>query len=273
MRRGPRWPGDLRDHRRGREKLRSIPMRGACKHLSRAAAFHDAAPVHHHDLFRHIRDHAEIMCDEDHRHAGLALQIAHQAEHLRLCRYIECRGRFIRDQQFRLGDHRHGDHGALTHAARHLERVAAPSPFGIGKADLIEHFQHPALRFAMAHAAVDAKCFRDLRTEPVQGRKRAHGFLKDHRDAVPPHLSHAPVRQRQQIDRRGAVPCGEADGTAVDRRCLGQQPQHAPAGQRLARSAFAHQRQCFAPAQGEADILYHRRGGAEPDCQVIYVQQ
>ena len=55
----------------------------------------------HHDVVRHLRNDAEIMCDEDDRSAEFALQLAQESQDLRLCRLVDRRGRFIRDQEAR----------------------------------------------------------------------------------------------------------------------------------------------------------------------------
>ena len=45
-------------------------------------------------------------------------QILHQLQNLGLDGDVQCCGRLIGDQQLRFGGKRHGDHRALTHAAR-----------------------------------------------------------------------------------------------------------------------------------------------------------
>jgi len=98
--------------------------------------------------------------------------------------YIQRRGRLVGDQQLWLGDHGHGDHGALAHAAGHLERVAAKGALRVDKADAVELVEHAALGFGRTDVAVQAQDLGDLRAQPVQGRQRPHGFLKDHCDPV-----------------------------------------------------------------------------------------
>ncbi len=59
----------------------------------------------------------EIMGDEHDRRAGLLLALRQQREHLRLHRHVERRRRLVGDDDARPAGHRHGDHGALAHAA------------------------------------------------------------------------------------------------------------------------------------------------------------
>ena len=77
-------------------------------------------------------------------------KIFDQIEHLRLHRRVERRGRFVGDQQRRLGHHRHGDHHALAHAAGEFVRI----------------LREPARRFRNAHAL-----------EPFDRRARARPRL------------------------------------------------------------------------------------------------
>ncbi len=92
-------------------------MRGA------GGALDHAPGIHHGDLVGHFGDHAEVVGDQDDRHAGLLLQVAQQVEDLRLHGDVERRGRLVGDQQVGLAGQRHGDHHALAHAAGHLVRV------------------------------------------------------------------------------------------------------------------------------------------------------
>ena len=125
-----------------------------------------------------------------HRHAGFALQVLHKAQHLRLRRHVERRRRFVRDQQVRLGHHRHRDHSPLPHPAGHLERVGAKGPLGIGESDPLKGFQHLRLRIAPGRTPVQPQDLADLIADPVQRRQRTHRLLKDHGYLVAADFAH-----------------------------------------------------------------------------------
>ncbi|KUP95061.1 hypothetical protein TRIHO_00480 [Tritonibacter horizontis] len=213
------------------------------------------------------------MGDKDHRHPGFLLQLLHQAEHLRLGGHIQRRGRFIRNQQVRFGDHRHGDHGALAHPAGQLERVGAPGALRVGKTDAFETVQHLAFGGSGRWGPVQMQHFGHLIADPVQRRERAHGFLKDHRDPVAAHIAaHLAFADPGQVN----VALGTArqdHPTRVQPCGPRQDAQHRPAADGLARAAFADQRQRFTGGHGKAHIPDHGGVFSEPDAETFDGQE
>ena len=65
----------------------------------RRTTFNDAAGVHDIDAVGVARDHAEVVGDDDHRHAEFSREILHQLEDLRLDRHVERRRRLVGDDQ------------------------------------------------------------------------------------------------------------------------------------------------------------------------------
>jgi hypothetical protein len=68
---------------------------------------------------------AEVVGDQQQRHAEPILQLAHQLQDLRLDRHVERGGRLVGDQDVGLVGDRHRDHDALALPARELVRVGA----------------------------------------------------------------------------------------------------------------------------------------------------
>jgi len=108
------------------------------------------------------------------------LQLFDQPQHLRLCGYIKGGCRLVRDQQVGLAHHRHGDHRALAHAARHLERVAVPRPLGFNKANALKLRHNAGFGLCGADALVQVQHLSHLIAQPVQRRERAHWLLEIH---------------------------------------------------------------------------------------------
>jgi len=104
--------------------------------------FDQFAGVHDADAVRHFGDDAEIVGNQQHAHAALALELCQQVEDLCLHGDVECRRRLVGDQQVGLAGQRDGDHHALLHATRELEGVFVESPLRVGDADLAQQFQH-----------------------------------------------------------------------------------------------------------------------------------
>ena len=81
------------------------------------AVLHRPARVHDEDLVRDARDNAQVVRDEDDRHAKLRLESLHQLDDLRLNGDVERRCRLVRDEQLGVEGKSHRDHRPLTHPA------------------------------------------------------------------------------------------------------------------------------------------------------------
>ena len=134
---GGRNPGSCRApafalsvSRRGMQRSRPTVYgwRGSVEHLARRSLLDQLAGVQHADAVAHLRDHAEVVADEQQRRVELGAQRRDQVEHLGLDGRVERGRRLVEDQQRRLGGERHRDHDALEHAARELVRIAVHHP-------------------------------------------------------------------------------------------------------------------------------------------------
>src|ERR1700755_2129600 len=113
-------------------------MRWRTEHGSGRAALDQVAPLKHRDLVGNVGNDAKIMRDEQDRGTMLALQFAYQIKYLGLRRDIERGGRFVRDQQARIEQKCHRDHGALTLTAAQLVRVGTNDASRLGEVDAID---------------------------------------------------------------------------------------------------------------------------------------
>ncbi len=143
-------------------------MAGVAEEVLERAALDDTAVIHHDDLFGDIGNDAEIVRDDEDRHVEFALQVAHQLEDLRLDGDVERRGRLVGDEQRRLADQRHGDHRALTQAARQLEGIGTQRLGRMRKADQPQHFGGEVARFLLADVAMQLQGLADLIAHRVQ---------------------------------------------------------------------------------------------------------
>ena len=81
------------------------------------------AAVHHGHVVGDFGDHAEVVRDEDDRHAAVVAELAEDFENLGLDRDVEGGGRLVGDQQLRVAREGHRDHHALLLPAGHLVRI------------------------------------------------------------------------------------------------------------------------------------------------------
>ena len=144
-------------------------------------ALDDAAGIHHQHLVGDLGDDAEIMGDDQDRHAEPLLQVAQEVEDLGLDGDVERRGRLVGDQQRRLADQRHRDHHALAHAARHVVRKIVDALRRRGDPHQVEHLDRARSRGARRHRAVGQDRLDDLLADGVDRIERGHRLLEDHR--------------------------------------------------------------------------------------------
>ena len=221
-------------------------MLRAFEHVVHGPLFDDAALLHDRDAVRDVGDDAEIMRDEQHRHAAPLLNIADQPKDLRLRRDVERRGRFVRDQDRRFERQCHRDHGALTLAARQLMRIAADDPLEIAQADFLRRGRasgraaRPASRWSMR-----LERFHDLVADPDHRIERRHRFLKDHRDTSPAQRPPFCCREVQQIASL------EVDGPRNRANGLGQQAHHSRGADRFTGTGFTDDAEDLPPIQSK----------------------
>jgi len=141
-------------------------------------------PVIHHDhILRDVGDDAEIVRDDQHGHAELALEIDDLFEYLRLDGHVQRRRRLVGDQQRGPADQRHGDHRPLAQTAGQLERVGLHCAGRVGEANHPQHFARDLAALGSATGAVKMQRFGHLVANRVQRRQRGHRFLEDNGDA------------------------------------------------------------------------------------------
>ena len=145
------------------------------------AFFDDAACVHYLYARGDLRYYTEIVGDENHGQAQIALEVHEEFEDLFLYRDVERGGWLVGDQDAWTGGKRHRDHGALTKAAGKLMWILASAQFGIRDGGAFECGYGTAMSIGCAHARfVDADGFFDLRAYAHYRIERGHWLLKNH---------------------------------------------------------------------------------------------
>ena len=157
------------------------------------------AGVHDPDAIRILRDHAEIMSDQQHPHALIGAQSPQQLQHLRLDGHIQRRRRLVGDQQLRPSGESHRDHRALPQAAGEFERIGIQPTFRIGHADRFEQRARGLRRGTAGDALVQLQRLADLGTDFQNRVECEHRLLEDHRHAPATDSAHVALRQRQNL--------------------------------------------------------------------------
>ena len=152
--------------------------------LDRALLDHAAGIEHAHAL-AHLRNHTEVVADEEHGRVKLALQVLDQIEHLRLDRRVEAGGRLVQDEQRRVLGERHRDHDPLLHAAGELMGVAVHHGACVGDLHLLERRLRALHRLLSLHAA-HGEHLGDLPADADRRVQRRARVLVDHADVIRP---------------------------------------------------------------------------------------
>jgi hypothetical protein len=155
--------------------------------------------LHHGDAVGDLGHDAEVVGDEDHPHALLALQLADQRQDLRLRGHVQRGGRLVGDQDVGLQRQRHRDHRALALAAGQLVRVGLQDLLRIGQVHRGQQFEHARTARRAVARAVDLQHLVDLRADAQHRVQRRHRLLEDHRDAVAAQLAQPLGRGLQQV--------------------------------------------------------------------------
>ena len=102
------------------------------------------------------------MCDQQHCHVHVALQILEQFENLRLDRHVERGGGFIGNQQLRFIGERHRNHHALPLSARQFVRVGVESTLRFAKTNQLQQFESSLKSLDLRHALMYSQSLADL---------------------------------------------------------------------------------------------------------------
>ena len=185
-----RFPGSRRDPRAigvTCEQHLRVGMPRALDDVGGGARLDRLARVHHHHLVAELRHHAEVVGDEEHRHAEVAREVAEQSQDLQLRGHVERGRRLVGDHELRPAGERAGDQEALALAAAELVRVALERGLRIGDLHRAQELEQArAMRVAAAGAAVPAQDLEELGADAEGRVEREVGVLRDEADLLAP---------------------------------------------------------------------------------------
>ena len=173
-----------------------------------------------------------------------------------LDRDVEGGGRFVGDDQLRLGGQRERDHDALAHPARELVRELVDAGFRGRDAGFLEQADRALARLRGRHRQVGHDGLDQLPADGVERVERGQRVLEDGADLAAPDLAHLLVGQ--VVD----APAAEADLARGDAPGWIEQSDDRRAGQRLAGAGFADHPQDLTRRDVERDIVERDQGAA-----------
>ncbi|MCY1529607.1 hypothetical protein D9M68_647620 [compost metagenome] len=240
----------------GFEQLPRIGMPGRAEERLGVGAFDDLAAAHQRHMMGHVLHDREVMRDQQHGHAHFALDVGQQVQHLSLHGDVQRRGRFVGDQQQRLGRKRDGDHDALLLPTGELERIIVDAPLGLGDAHPPQPVDGALARRRAAQGGMRDQGFDDL-VAHAHDRVQAGGrLLEDDADAAAAHAAHRAFRQAVQV-LAVQVDLPAHDASGVRQQAQQRQRRHA-----LAATGFADQRERLPPGDGQLQALDRMRHAA-----------
>jgi hypothetical protein len=214
-----------------------------------------------------LRDHAEVVRDEQHAGAVRAHQLADQREDLRLRRDVERGRRLVGDQQRGLEHQRHRDHDPLPLAARQLMRIGGDHARRIGQLDRADDRQHLRAAVRRRKRRVRREHFVDLVAATHHRIQRGHRLLEHHRHPC------AAQRLQSRLGGRQQVLAGEQDLAAGRAKIRRKQAHRRMRDDGLARTGFADEAHDFAGIHGEADAgdrVRAIRTGGQRDGEILH---
>jgi hypothetical protein len=174
-------------------------MAGRADNVAHAADLHDAPRIHDGNAVRHLDRHRDVVRDEDHGQTELALQLAQQQQDLHLDGGIERGGRLVGEQDARTTRQRERDHGALSHAARHLVGVGGEPALRARDADALEKVERPLARLGGGNPLVPEDRLDDLPAHGIHRVQRQHGLLEHHGHRAAPEVAERAALQRHHV--------------------------------------------------------------------------
>ena len=176
--------------RQRREQSFRVAMARVGEELGRRRGLDHLPGIHHRHPVGVLRDDAEIMRHEDHRHAELAAQVVKELEDLALDGDVERGRRLVGDEELRLADERDRDADALAQPARQLVRIGSQPLLRMRHAHELQRLDNPRPCLAGRQRAMQQQGLRNLVVDRLRRIERRHRILEDDADVVAANDAH-----------------------------------------------------------------------------------
>ena len=215
--------------------------------LLHRSLLHDLAALHHGYAGADAAHDLQVVRDEHHGDAVLAVEAAQQLQDLGLHRHVQGGGRLVEQQQLRPGHQCRGDHHALEHAAGALVGIFVVDVLRVGQVHVGERLQRALAPLLFCQLRVHGQRLFHLRTDAHQRVHGGHRLLEHHADL-------AALQGAQLLTRAGQkiLPVEQDLTPAGDLFALDQaRERHCRDG--FAAARFAHQAQHLAVVDHKVD--------------------
>ena len=196
------------------------------------------------------------MCDQQDGRAEFVGERGEVVEDLALHRHVECRRRFVGDEQLGFSGETDRDERALLHAAGELVRILRRALLRIAQAGLSEHLDGTCACLAALGRTVGDERLTNLEADAPHRVEVGVGILWHEADSATAHLL--------ELTSRGLceVLAVEQYFAAGHGAVAGQQSEYRRGGRRLTRAGFADDGDGLTGIHGESDAAH--RGYVAP---------
>ncbi len=181
------------------EQALCVGMLGVAEYFEHWGVFDFFAAEHDEHIVSNFGDDAEVVRDEDNRHAAVVAELAEDFQNFGLDGDVECRRRFIGNEKFWIAGEGHRDHDALLLAARHLMGIGIHALLGILDFDFAKQLDRFCACFGLADVLVEDNRLHDLCADREDRIERRHRLLKDHADVAAADRLHLAFGQLHQV--------------------------------------------------------------------------
>jgi hypothetical protein len=223
------------------------------------ALLDEAAAAEHEDPVAAVRGDGEVVGDQHCRDPRRVHDLVEEVEHALLHLDVESAGRLVGDDNAGAPDQRDRDQHALALTARELVRMGVVHAPGVLEPHLLQQRDRPLLAVGLLDLRFgEADPLGDLPADAHHGVQGDVGVLRDVGDAAP-----AQPVPGLLVDPVGALLGGHAvgdDPAGVGAGVRREDPEQRLDEGRLPRPGLADDREAFAGAEGEADVLHGAHG-------------
>lgn len=192
------------------EQCSGVGLPGLREHLADRTVLDNAARLHHGDMVADLADDGEIVTDQDHGHASLAMEVSQQGKNISLNQDVERRRGLVEEDDPRFGRKRAGDCNPLRLPTRQLVRI--PGGVAAPKAHVFEQLIEAPSALRCSHAAkmaqggvqgVSNRMARVERTPRVLEDELDLAMQRPARPVLPRQVDLAPIGPEQTGDDTG----------------------------------------------------------------------